>query len=1033
MVFSLAMESNEDGESWVEEQWEKWLTHDISLEEYEDDDLSEVTEIGDELAPSPTYCTADVNGHMSVAANGAARLAERRRGAVELQSEMLHLDLIDAEEGGIQEDDERQQQEEEEPRRRRRTTTTTTTPRRKEPVHAARQPTRQREGPGGAAPPDLRQPLLREPAPIAMDTYRPKRPTTLNLFPQVPRTQDTINNNSFGDKDRRKEKGKEKATGEQGSDGGKVQRVDRTCSKRTSGPTSTSSLKAAGESKPQKKPSTTQHQKPSTAKSNAAKSGTGKSGTGKSGAVKSGAGKSNTTTTTTAQPAMRETTGEPIQEQVNSCCSGGQSEEGQAMDRQHMRGRGYRYFGGVEMNFADGDDQPEQEEEEEEEEVIRRQRNGDSSSSGRQSLSQSSDSSNRMSLSSDSEAPPPCPQHHHPHHQNHVQKKASISEEDEDDDGVYPPTPPRRTVSLSEAVGRETAWRTIAEVDEEEEDDVVVAAVAAGAGGASVTAGAGAAAATAAVEGGLRPPERRSKQLPGASGLSSDSVKCAGKSALGSPGGLGSPGTGKSEQGSPHNIGSPTESGEGSLRDSPTRPASHEGRQPGAHPGAAPPPHDQKTTAQKKGPVSETENEDDDGFSEATLEDSLMEGRGQETPEEEGGKRRVDAGGGTRRRQWLAVAAGAGGASVTAGAGAAAATAAVEAEGKPAAAEPAVSSSDASGLSYDSVKYTLVVDEHAQLELVSLKQCYKVYQDSDSDDNTVYESALEEEEEEGGRERPQRRLKREQSSGLSMATTTDSSSTPPAPSKFPRTVSCADVLVPGAETFGLFSCVIAGEEREQSHRAVFRFVPRHEDELELEADDPLLLEAESEDLWCEAYNMRTGARGIFPAFYAVKVAKETVQAKEEKSDWVDTFWVKFLGSVQVPYHKGNDVLCAAMHKIATNRRLQMQFSPPSMCVVEINMRGVKIIVQDDCRTADRGDKCCHFFQLKNISFCGCHPKNKKYFGLITKHPAYQRFACHVFFSEESTTALATSVGKAFQQYYKEHMAYSCPTEDIFLE
>ncbi|XP_076121547.1 C-Jun-amino-terminal kinase-interacting protein 1a isoform X1 [Alosa pseudoharengus] len=857
------------------------LTHDISLEEYEDDDLSEVTEIGDELAPSPTYCTADVNGHMSVAANGAARLAERRRGAVELQSEMLHLDLIDAEEGGIQEDDERQQQEEEEPRRRRRTTTTTTTPRRKEPVHAARQPTRQREGPGGAAPPDLRQPLLREPAPIAMDTYRPKRPTTLNLFPQVPRTQDTINNNSFGDKDRRKEKGKEKATGEQGSDGGKVQRVDRTCSKRTSCPTSTSSLKAAGESKPQKKPSTTQHQKPSAAKSNAAKSGTGKSGTGKSGAVKSGAGKSNTTTTTTAQPAMRETTGEPIQEQVHSCRASVASAEG-SVEKVHYnkvnssretvryptqngericreQERYPRYFGGVEMNFADGDDQPEEEEEEEEEEVIRRQRNGDSSSSsGRQSLSQSSDSSNRMSLSSDSEAPPPCPQHHHPHHNNHVQTKPSISEEDEDDDGVYPPTPPRRTVSLSEAVGRETAWRTIAEVDEEEEDDVVVAAVAAGAGGASVTAAA----------------------------------------AVG-----------------------------------------------------------------------------------------------------------------------------------------AAATAAVEAEGKPAAAEPAVSSSDASGLSYDSVKYTLVVDEHAQLELVSLKQCYKVYQDSDSDDNTVYESALEEEEEEeGGRERPQRRLKREQSSGLSMATTTDSSSDAPRSRKFRNVfVNRRGSRLSGAETFGLFSCVIAGEEREQSHRAVFKFVPRHEDELELEADDPLLLEAESEDLWCEAYNMRTGARGIFPAFYAVKVAKETVQAKEEKSDWVDTFWVKFLGSVQVPYHKGNDVLCAAMHKIATNRRLQMQFSPPSMCVVEINMRGVKIIVQDDCRTADRGDKCCHFFQLKNISFCGCHPKNKKYFGLITKHPAYQRFACHVFFSEESTTALATSVGKAFQQYYKEHMAYSCPTEDIFLE
>lgn len=55
---------------------------------------------------------------------------------------------------------------------------------------------------------------------------------------------------------------------------------------------------------------------------------------------------------------------------------------------------------------------------------------------------------------------------------------------------------------------------------------------------------------------------------------------------------------------------------------------------------------------------------------------------------------------------------------------------------------------------------------------------------------------------------------------------------------------------------------------------VHRFIPRHADELELEADDPLLMEMQAEDLWCEAYNMRTGSRGIFPAFYAVKVTKD---------------------------------------------------------------------------------------------------------------------------------------------------------------
>lgn len=60
-------------------------------------------------------------------------------------------------------------------------------------------------------------------------------------------------------------------------------------------------------------------------------------------------------------------------------------------------------------------------------------------------------------------------------------------------------------------------------------------------------------------------------------------------------------------------------------------------------------------------------------------------------------------------------------------------------------------------------------------------------------------------------------------------------------------------------------------------KPLFRFVPRHADELYLEIDDPVLMLDQSEDLWCHGYNMRTGVTGIFPAFYTVKVAKETNQ------------------------------------------------------------------------------------------------------------------------------------------------------------
>ncbi|XP_062974897.1 C-Jun-amino-terminal kinase-interacting protein 1 isoform X1 [Elgaria multicarinata webbii] len=342
-------------------------------------------------------------------------------------------------------------------------------------------------------------------------------------------------------------------------------------------------------------------------------------------------------------------------------------------------------------------------------------------------------------------------------------------------------------------------------------------------------------------------------------------------------------------------------------------------------------------------------------------------------------------------------------------------------------------SSDTSALSYDSVKYTLVVDEDVQLELVSLKQCYSGYSD-ESDSATVYDNCVSSPYESAiGEEYEEDALKRD-----SVCLSEDS--TPEADIHFSKKF--LNVFMSGrsrsssAESFGLFSCIINGEEQEQTHRAVFRFVPRHEDELELEVDDPLLVEVQAEDYWYEAYNMRTGDRGIFPAYYAIEVTKDPdhMTDSSKTSDWVDQFRVKFLGSVQVPYHKGNDVLCAAMQKIATTRRLTVHFNPPSSCVLEISMRGVKIAVKsDDSKDPSKGNKCSHFFQLKNISFCGYHPKNNKYFGFITKHPADHRFACHVFVSEESTKPLAESVGRAFHQFYKECVEYTCPTEDIYLE
>ncbi|KAI1887992.1 hypothetical protein AGOR_G00180460 [Albula goreensis] len=351
-------------------------------------------------------------------------------------------------------------------------------------------------------------------------------------------------------------------------------------------------------------------------------------------------------------------------------------------------------------------------------------------------------------------------------------------------------------------------------------------------------------------------------------------------------------------------------------------------------------------------------------------------------------------------------------------------------------------------LAYDSVKYTLVVDENTTLELVSLKRCTSVLSE-DSEISTLCDEGrldLDDEFGRGGAE-PEEDL---------LSSSEDSS--PEADAQFSKKF--LNVFVnstsrsSSTESFGLFSCTINGEEKEQTHRAVFRFIPRHADELELDVDDPLFVEEEEDDYWYRGYNMRTGERGIFPAYYAHEVVGQIkeVTGTKRNTAWIETFSVQFLGSVEVPYHQGNGILCAAMQKIAITRKRTVHLRPPAVCDLEISLQGVKLIMslEDDFGSVDEFDRCSHFFQMKNISFCGCHPKTignfqsktpsitlhkavRSYFGFITKHPMLNRFACHVFVSQESMRGVAECVGRAFQEYYQEHLEYACPTEDIYLE
>ncbi|XP_016339063.1 C-Jun-amino-terminal kinase-interacting protein 2-like isoform X1 [Sinocyclocheilus anshuiensis] len=340
-------------------------------------------------------------------------------------------------------------------------------------------------------------------------------------------------------------------------------------------------------------------------------------------------------------------------------------------------------------------------------------------------------------------------------------------------------------------------------------------------------------------------------------------------------------------------------------------------------------------------------------------------------------------------------------------------------------------------LAYDSMKYTLVVDENTTLELVSLKRCTSVLsEDSDGLSTICDQEVVDEDEDIYGQGQMERGMRPD----LLLSSSEEDSSPEadlPFSKKFLNVFVNSTSRSSSTESFGLFSCTINGEERDQTHRAVFRFIPRHADELELDIDDPLFVEEEEDDYWYHGYNMRTGARGIFPAYYAHEVVGQTKDLMMMKRNpaWMESFRVQFLGSVEVPYHQGNGILCAAMQKIAMARKRTVHLHPPSICELEISLQGVKLVMNldDEYDFSGEFDRCSHFFQMKNISFCGCHPKNNCYFGFITKHPMLNRFACHVFVSQDSMRHVAECVGRAFQEYYQEHLEYACPTEDIYLE
>ncbi|PIO74622.1 phosphotyrosine interaction domain protein [Teladorsagia circumcincta] len=185
------------------------------------------------------------------------------------------------------------------------------------------------------------------------------------------------------------------------------------------------------------------------------------------------------------------------------------------------------------------------------------------------------------------------------------------------------------------------------------------------------------------------------------------------------------------------------------------------------------------------------------------------------------------------------------------------------------------------------------------------------------------------------------------------------------------------------DSSGVSSCTTS-DSLNPTHRVQSAFIPRHSDEVLLDIGDAVHVDRTCEDHWC--YEVTESER--------------------------DTFYLTMLASIEVGHHKGNDVLVQAMNKVLSMYKNHEEIIVPQTVLMEVSFRGIHVIDKRkknffQCPTFD------FFYSLQNISFCGAHPKQLKYFGFITKHPLLPRFACHVFLSSSSTQPIVESIGCVF--------------------
>lgn len=129
------------------------------------------------------------------------------------------------------------------------------------------------------------------------------------------------------------------------------------------------------------------------------------------------------------------------------------------------------------------------------------------------------------------------------------------------------------------------------------------------------------------------------------------------------------------------------------------------------------------------------------------------------------------------------------------------------------------------------------------------------------------------------------------------------------------------------------------EMLEATHRGLHKFIPRHHDEIDVEIGDPIYVQKEADDLWCEGVNLRTGRQGIFPSAYVVDLEYNDFDPNAQKVK-KERYLLGYMGSVETLAHKGTGVVCQAVRKIVGDSG---ESPTVQVCILEISDQGLRMV------------------------------------------------------------------------------------------